>query len=101
MLYVTALLSSLYLSDAYFIQLFLRGTHLKQLWDEYSLTGANIELTKQILGQKAGDLPVLKERLETARNEYKEALKAQGLREKQSRLRAELAWAHVYEKGQV
>lgn len=82
-------------------QFFLRGTHLRQLSDEYELIDANITTTNAILTQKAGDLPDLKETLDVAQREYDDGLKAEQLRGKQAQLRIELAWAHCDEKEKV
>ncbi|PVF98656.1 P-loop containing nucleoside triphosphate hydrolase protein [Serendipita vermifera] len=79
-------------------QLFLKGTLLSQLKEEYEIIRENCSKTSAILGQKRSSIEELEEK-------YKEVLgrheKAQGLVNYQKTidaLKAELAWAHLAEK---
>ena len=82
-------------------RLFLRGTQLSQLSEEYSTCLENISQTQKILRNKSEVLPDLKDALDEAIRRYKEAEKARDLKYKADDLKKELAWAHVATKAQA
>lgn len=83
------------------LQLFLRGTYLRDLSEEYESIRSNTFLIDKALEEKVGQRAELEEHHERARREYQEGLKAQDLRSKKSRLLIEKAWAHVAAKQTV
>lgn len=83
---------------AYKHQLFLKGTQLQQLSDEYSVTLENIQSTSKVLEQKKEAIPDLRVALQEAKRRFEEAENARKQKAKQDDLKKELAWAHVKTK---
>ncbi|TFL02324.1 P-loop containing nucleoside triphosphate hydrolase protein [Pterulicium gracile] len=75
--------------------LFLRGTQLQQLSDEYDACHNNIRQTSKVLQQKSELVPELQEKYQEVRGRFAEAEKAREQHKKVETLRKELAWAHV------
>lgn len=81
--------------------MFMRGTQLKQLSDEYQICLQNIRQTTVILAQKKEALPDLKQALDVAKSEFQEADRARQLLDEFQEYKNELAWAHVKVKEDV
>ncbi|KAF5369472.1 hypothetical protein D9758_002614 [Tetrapyrgos nigripes] len=79
-------------------QLFLRGTLLSQLSEEYEICLENTQSTQRILEQKRTLLPELNERRKEAQLRLDEAKKALDQKERIHLLRQEMAWALVNSK---
>lgn len=79
-------------------QLFLKGTQLQQLADEYSVTLENIRATSKVLDQKKEAIPDLRVALQEAKRRFDEAENARKQKAKQDDLKKEMAWAHVKRK---
>lgn len=82
-------------------QLFLKGTQLRQLSEEYELCRENCSKTEKILQLKKEELPDLKRAVDAAQARLKGAQKAVTTRGRLSQLNQEKAWAHVAEKESV
>ncbi|KAF8911589.1 hypothetical protein CPB84DRAFT_1842078 [Gymnopilus junonius] len=79
-------------------KLFMRGTLLLQLHEEYELCMENIRQVSRLLMVKKDALPDLWTRLNQAKARYNEAAKAQEQKEKVDDLKKELAWSYVSAK---
>ncbi|KAJ7175114.1 P-loop containing nucleoside triphosphate hydrolase protein [Mycena crocata] len=79
-------------------KLFLRGTQLLQLSEEYDLCSANITATSKVLAQKQEAIPDLKTAFDEAHRRFEEATSAREQAEKVDQLKRELAWARVNAK---
>ncbi|KAF9452921.1 P-loop containing nucleoside triphosphate hydrolase protein [Macrolepiota fuliginosa MF-IS2] len=79
-------------------KLFLKGTQLQQLSDEYSITLENIQSTDKVLDQKREAIPDLRVALQDAKRRFDEAENARKQKVKQDDLKKEMAWAHVKAK---
>jgi structural maintenance of chromosomes protein 6 len=75
--------------------LFLRGTQLSQLSEEYEICSENITQTHRIIEQKKEAIPDLQAAFKDASTRFNEAKKARELKDRVSGLKKELAWAHV------
>ena len=82
-------------------QLFLKGTQLRQLSEEYELCRENTSKTEKILALKKEELPDLKRNADAAQARVKGAQKAMATRDRLQELNQEKAWAHVAEKEAV
>lgn len=82
-------------------QLFLRGTQLSALRDDYNLITENVRLMDKTLQHKQGDLPALKERLNSATQAFAESQKVRDFQVKLELLKTELAWTLVTLKEKV
>jgi chromosome segregation ATPase len=80
-------------------KLFLRGTQLQQLSEEYETCRQNISTTYKLLEKKKAALPDLREAYNSAQSKWKDAQAAREQRNKVDTLKREIAWAHVNEKG--
>ncbi|KAF7768000.1 hypothetical protein Agabi119p4_7243 [Agaricus bisporus var. burnettii] len=83
-------------SDRY--TLFMKGTQLQQLSDEYSITLENVRSTSKILEQKKEAIPDLRAAAQEAKRRFDEAENARKQKAKQDDLKKEMAWAHVQNK---
>lgn len=83
-------------SDKY--KLFLRGTQLAQLSQEYDTCLENISTTAKMLAKKREVIPDLRANLKEVSDRFEEASKAREQRKKVDELKKELAWAHVAAK---
>ncbi|KZT41654.1 P-loop containing nucleoside triphosphate hydrolase protein [Sistotremastrum suecicum HHB10207 ss-3] len=81
-------------------QLFLRGTQLAQLMEEYEICAENIAKAKRLIEQKRAIIPELKENMNMYKGRVKEAEKMIARRDGVEALKAELAWAHIKGKEQ-
>ncbi|KII83350.1 hypothetical protein PLICRDRAFT_47231 [Plicaturopsis crispa FD-325 SS-3] len=80
--------------------LFMKGTQLQQLEEEYELVQLNIGITESALRRKSTDMPALKDDLERAVQAHAQAVRAQEQRATEKTLMTELAWAYVAEQEQ-
>ncbi|KAG6919641.1 hypothetical protein DXG01_003505 [Tephrocybe rancida] len=78
--------------------LFLRGTQLSQLEEEYQICLNHVKRTTQVLEQKEEALPDLKAAFNDASVRFEEAEKAREQQGKVDELRHELTWARVKSK---
>lgn len=81
--------------------LFMRGTQLQQLSEEYQTCLQNISQTNNIIGQKKEALPDLEQAFNSAKADFEEATKARRLKEEIEELKKEMAWSHVQDKEDV
>ncbi|KAK0186629.1 P-loop containing nucleoside triphosphate hydrolase protein [Armillaria mellea] len=79
-------------------KLFLRGTQLSQLAQEYDTCHENVVHTSRIIEQKGAVLPDLRSRLNEAKQRLREAQKARDQKRRVDELKKELVWAHVNDK---
>ncbi|VDB97935.1 unnamed protein product [Peniophora sp. CBMAI 1063] len=86
-------LSSSSPKDKYSI--FLEGTHLSQLAEEYAICAQNIERMATVIESKTRDLEGLEDSHRTASRRHLEAQKLSQFQEKVARLKRELAWSQV------
>ena len=81
--------------------MFLQGTYLEQLKDDYDAAYMHNAAIVQQLKKKQEYGPILLERFHAARNAYREAMEAHDLRSKKDRLIIEMEWANIAEKEEV
>ncbi|KAK0235306.1 P-loop containing nucleoside triphosphate hydrolase protein [Armillaria nabsnona] len=79
-------------------KLFLRGTQLSQLAQEYDTCQENVVHTSRIIEQKGAVLPDLRSSLSEAKQRLREAQKARDQKKRVDELKKELVWAHVNDK---
>lgn len=79
-------------------KLFLRGTQLSQLAQEYDTCQENVVHTSKIIEQKGAVLPDLRSSLNEAKQRLREAQKARDQKKRVDELKKELVWAHVNDK---
>lgn len=78
--------------------MFLRGTQLSQLSEEYETCMENVITTSKVIEKKKEALPDLRAALQKATDAFEEASKAREQRHKVDEIKKELAWAHVASK---
>jgi hypothetical protein len=83
------------------LQLFLKGTHLTQLSEEYQIAASNINKTYKTLQQKKTVIPELKNKRDQWMAKVREAKKAENLHHDLEKIKGELSWALVEEKRKV
>ncbi|KIM39560.1 hypothetical protein M413DRAFT_29277 [Hebeloma cylindrosporum] len=81
-------------------KLFLQGTYLEQLKDDYETAYQHRATIKAELKRKREYGPILLERFHAARNAHREAMEAHDLRSKKDRLLKEMEWVQIAEKEQ-
>ncbi|KAG7439836.1 P-loop containing nucleoside triphosphate hydrolase protein [Guyanagaster necrorhizus] len=79
-------------------KLFLRGTQLSQLVQEYDTCHENIIHTSRIIEQKGVVLPDLRSSLNEAKQRLREVQRARYQKKRVDELKKELVWAHVNDK---
>ncbi|KAF9563561.1 P-loop containing nucleoside triphosphate hydrolase protein [Agrocybe pediades] len=77
---------------------FIEGTFLEQLRQDYDQAQLDIDTIQKLIETKKEYGEALKKRQETLRDEYRDALDAQDLRGRRTRLEREKAWALANEK---
>lgn len=92
--------SSLFLYNLLYQQ-FFEGTFLNQLREDYEKAQVDIENIQRLLDTKKDYGKTLQQREELIRQEYKDALDAEDLRARRTRLEHEKAWALTNEKELV
>jgi len=79
-------------------QLFLRGTQLKQLQEEYDAIRENLTTTERVCAQKQKVIPDLEDVWKVAMVRLTEAQALRNQHTKVQELKWELAWAYIHEK---
>jgi chromosome segregation ATPase len=82
-------------------QLFIRGTQLQQLTEEYEFIGSRISTIKVQLDNKRQVLPELLAAAQAARDRMADAQKATEQAEQLNVMRKQLAWSYVQEEEKV
>ncbi|KAI7868513.1 P-loop containing nucleoside triphosphate hydrolase protein [Spinellus fusiger] len=82
-------------------KLFMKGTQLSQLWDDYNIVGESIDVAKLSIDRKMQHLPDLYKKAKEAEDRYKEMLEVREIDGKIDELNNELVWAQIIEKEKV
>ncbi|KAG0166206.1 Structural maintenance of chromosomes protein 6 [Apophysomyces sp. BC1015] len=79
-------------------KLFMRGTQLAQLFEDYNVVRESIDTTKTVIERKRQYLPDLHKKAKETERRYKEILETREIESKIDDLNNELVWAQIINK---